>query len=325
LRFLFLILCCLVLHVKNSSKSFLFPLYILQAEALCPKAFANSTGRKEVSENTMFPSHSRQANQISDAFLSKYLPLSLSTEEHRGNHFVPSINYTQSRTRKKEWHNVRDAINATLTSNNLPSSSSDAFEQHQSKVQIFEIHAGANPSFHDLVKQGYLSQWKQVAAKNNIPFFTFTFLREPVPWALSAYFMICVEQNNCKPGDQPAYPRTIAELVQLALPNPQCGFLWRGGFPYHYQRSWRVIPTSSRLCNELVWKALLIYMDWVGTLEHYHTTMSLLERIMGLSMPTFVANVAKNESKLGMKDIGNTTRGCRCGGSATYYRGKVHS
>jgi hypothetical protein len=83
--------------------------------------------------------------------------------------------------------------------------------------------------------------------------------------------MICVEQKNCKPGDQPADPRSIAELIQLALPNPQCGFLWQGGFPYHYQRSWRVVPTSSRLCNELLWKELLISLARGGrAIQLYH-------------------------------------------------------
>jgi hypothetical protein len=173
------------------------------------------------------------------------------------------------------------------------------------KINVFEVHAGNNPSFIDLVDDGSLARWKRNAHLSNTTFFVFSFWREPISWALSAFFMICVRQNGCRADKQHANATSLDDLQRLAQPNPQCGFVHRGGLPYNHDPELRLHPNSSQC--ERVWEEYRTYMDWVGTVEDYDTTMHLLERIFGFSVPTNSANVETHETRLRWKDIANTT------------------
>jgi hypothetical protein len=110
------------------------------------------------------------------------------------------------------------------------------------RIQVKEIHADANPSFVDLVQDGSLARWRQNARDSHTPFFTFTLLREPISWALSAYFMMCIKQRICLPNNNNStnnrkrIPNVtlLQDLQRLAQPNLQYAFLLRGGLPHHH-------------------------------------------------------------------------------------------
>jgi hypothetical protein len=208
-----------------------------------------------------------------------------------------SIQYKRSILGNKQWYEIKEELDVLTSSGNF---------SDRPRIQIFEIHAVDNPSFHDLVKDGHLPRWKEAAKQSNTTLFTFTFLRQPLPWALSHYYMACIVQKDCQPPEMGIPNATsLDDLTSLATPNPQCGFLYRGGVPYHYNPRWSFTPTVEQ-CED-IWQDLITYMDWVGLVESYDTTMSLLEKIVGREVPVVKANVRISEKKLRMEDVINTS------------------
>ena len=180
-------------------------------------------------------------------------------------------------------------------------------------VYIYEFHAGSNPSFGWLAGEdgngssSLLDAWKIQAQRHNITLLTFAIVREPTEWMLSAYLMICIEQNICSgvrgSPDSRKQPTpslqadSLTDLESAVLPNPQCKFLLRAGFPYHFKYDVQYQPTSQECLIDL-WNLLKEKMDWIGTTETYQSSvMDWLKHITGFQ------NLATYKSK-----IGNTTR-----------------
>jgi hypothetical protein len=202
-----------------------------------------------------------------------------------------------------KWEAMKRGLDALTLSGNFTG---------RPRIQVKEIHADANPSFVDLVQDGSLARWRQNARDSHTPFFTFTLLREPISWALSAYFMMCIKQRICLPNNNNSEripnATSLQDLQRLAQPNPQCTFLLRGGLPYHHrQQNWT--PPVHSQCEGDLWQHFLQHMDWVGWLQHgtnSSTTMTLLDRILGFDIPLHSANVEQHEDKLGLQDIAHT-------------------
>jgi Sulfotransferase family len=146
------------------------------------------------------------------------------------------------------------------------------------KVVVFELHAANCPNFAEV--SGRLHGWKSEASKNNVPFFAFTVLREPLSHALSFfnyYYGMDHGDNNFE------YYETATEhdLLNTARTNPQCGFLVKGGAIINHQRlGQRVLVRECKAA----YNNLLDNMDWVGsTASLSNETFPLLRSIVGSS------------------------------------------
>lgn len=180
----------------------------------------------------------------------------------------------------------------------------------ESRVQVFELHGGNNPSLLQLANDGGLiDKWRNAAIKSNTTFFAFSFIREPLSWSLSGFQMMCVEQGACirkKRGIRQYANTTVEDLKRLIQPNPQCAFLHSSGFLYNAQPKRVQFHPNSTQCDN-VWEAIHMRIDWIGLVEEYDTTFDLLKSITKLNFQMSKENIAKRDDRLRMKDIMNTT------------------
>ena len=135
---------------------------------------------------------------------------------------IPKVTYEQSIFGNEQWIRMWKEINTTVEEG------IDTSEN--ARVKFYEFHGANNPSFtKKLNNDGILDYWRQKAKQSNTTFFTFSFMREPVSWSLSAYHMMCSKQGICqKQGKSNA--SSIEDLERLMQSNQQCGFFYRGGW-----------------------------------------------------------------------------------------------
>jgi len=145
------------------------------------------------------------------------------------------------------------------------------------EILFVEVHGHNTPSLLDLERQ--LRDWKEQARANNIPFFVFTVLREPLDLAVSFFNFFHVS------GDKRFGPQMKASLVNLRRTlqwNPQCLYLVKGERPYF--RPDLSYNVSQQDCDNVA--ALLQdnrVLDWVGDTERLSkdTLPMLVQMIQG--------------------------------------------
>ena len=232
---------------------------------------------------------------------------------HDGGHsnnddgFVPSVNYERSIFGGKEWQYMKEKV-TNLTETGVMHHQGGRGQN--SRVQVFEVHGGNNPSFFQLAKDGGLiDQWRSASKMSNTKFFVFSFIREPLSWSLSGFQMMCVEQGACirkKQGKRQYANATVENLERLIQPNPQCAFLHSSGFLYNAQLKRAQFHPNSTQCDN-VWESIRTKIDWIGLVEEYDTTFDLLKVITKLNFQMIKENIAKRDDRLRMKHIVNTT------------------
>jgi hypothetical protein len=143
-------------------------------------------------------------------------------------------------------------------------------------VLFYEIHATTAPSFHKLRKR--LRRWKETAQTNNVPFFVFTVIREPVAYAFSHFNFFHIQKRN------PTFEQcnaTEEEFIRLTLYNPQCQFLFQGE-PSMRAQKFKNVMIQKDECENVKNEAIELF-DWIGTTEKLsNETFVLLERMLGL-------------------------------------------
>mmetsp|Transcript_23100 Transcript_23100/g.39504 ORF Transcript_23100/g.39504 Transcript_23100/m.39504 type:complete len:367 (-) Transcript_23100:403-1503(-) len=126
-------------------------------------------------------------------------------------------------------------------------------------VVVFEAHGGPPFLFYNQMSN-QLGEWKQVAKENQVPFFAFTLVREPMSWYLSFYnYFITREGENITESDFFSRPGMKA--------NMECAEL--AGI------TWGAVPTkhvSYSQCRDAL-ALLKDQMDWVFTTDKLSTEM----------------------------------------------------
>lgn len=190
-------------------------------------------------------------------------------------------------------------------------------ERSRKHVLFIELH-GNMPGLPDLQQQ--LQNWRRRAAQQNIPFFAFTLLREPVAFHVS-YFVhfhsLGCHWNWC---ERQLYDTSrVDALLQHAIqPHHQCHILWYGQRG-NKQRSATPQPISSEQCRRIHTDYLANDWDWVGTTEQLqNVTLPLLAHMLfqnaslGREMPAWNQRTANNNNTstplIRVGDLNETTR-----------------
>lgn len=146
------------------------------------------------------------------------------------------------------------------------------------EVVVFELHASDSPSLLEISAR--LRQWKSRALKNNVPFFAFTVVREPLDFAVS-FFNFYHGMNHTDPHYLFYANPSEQDYLDRAVFNPQCGFLAKGDTLF---RDPLEQQSLQRTDCESVYQTLMEDMDWVGTTERLSDeTIPLLRYLLGVN------------------------------------------
>jgi hypothetical protein len=141
-------------------------------------------------------------------------------------------------------------------------------------VLFYQIHANDAPSFFRL--RNRLKRWRGTAARNGVPVFFFSLLRDPLAYAFSHFRFFHAQKLN------PSFEHcnaTEENFLRLSLSNPQCQFLWKGEPSMRLQQKKQIMVQPDE-CNR-VHEQMLEIFDWVGTTERLsNETLALLARLL---------------------------------------------
>ena len=142
------------------------------------------------------------------------------------------------------------------------------------QIYAFETHGSTVPPYVDISEK--VKEWKVAsAAVEDVPFFTFTIMKEPTALQLSSFNHYYLGRKVLLAND------TADDFVQTLLNDPQCEFLARGG-GFHSMLDGFV--RKDEVLNELnrgftdeecdrAYGDLFEDMDWIGTTEKMKSEM----------------------------------------------------
>ncbi len=176
-------------------------------------------------------------------------------------------------------------------------------------TQLVEFH-GIHPAFSAVYEQ--ISNWREIAARKKVPFFVFSVTRDPFKAALSTFNFFCFElrrYTKCKAN------ATADHLMKLVKPDPQTRWLCKTSlsFENNYTIASEPIKFDSYGsyypldCPNLHDK-IAAQMDWMGRLENFGETVSLLQN-MGIPIelkkknPTKAKHILLKQSDLSNDEI----------------------
>ena len=155
------------------------------------------------------------------------------------------------------------SINAVLSGN----------ATEQDGVLFLELH-GTIPGLRKM--HGPLAKMRALSDSSNVPFFTFTLVREPISYLVSYFIMFHHPECHFKWCGQ-TYNLTEENLVKSAIPNRQC---------LTYSRGQQEIKALGPDGNKMVdyWEVrdrLWTDWDWVGLTEELNsTTLPMLSHML---------------------------------------------
>ena len=132
-----------------------------------------------------------------------------------------------------------------------------------------------------------IREWRRLSTENNIPFFAFTIVREPVSFAKSYFnffYIRCIFQW-CETGDDGRRYNLMRarkkDFFRHLVPNRQCFFLRHAsavnGMKHHVYDD---CPATTQGCKE-VYDSMTENLDWVGITENLsQDTMPMLSFIL---------------------------------------------
>ncbi len=174
---------------------------------------------------------------------------------------------TRSGTRRMQSINktVREFLSSSSSSENTSSPKTLLLELHGSEFGLKSLST-------------YLKRWRKLSQKSKKPFFAFTVIRDPAPFAMS-YFNFFHYDCNERWCDVPYNEATESNLLlsSRSHPNLQCFLLMYDIHTSFYQGC----PPTKQDCDDLYENVMKKQLDWVGTTEKLsEETIPLLERLL---------------------------------------------
>ena len=156
------------------------------------------------------------------------------------------------------------------------------------KVVFIEYHPLDRrcPSFLQ-ISQTVLPRWKEFAKRNNVPFFSFSIVREPISHAISFLnYYHGIEQNPNRFDYLSGENATPEAFLEKTIANPQCLFLVYNEDAY--------TKMGQDLRKRLVYEdcvqsfhSLFTMMDWIGTTESIGSkALPLLKKLLSTNNST---------------------------------------
>lgn len=162
------------------------------------------------------------------------------------------------------------------------------------QIKVLEVHARNNPTIIELCQQ--LHEWRALAKQNDVPFFAFTILRDPLSFATS-YFNYYHGKRWEKRRFEflPAVNMTEDNFLRTMHFNPQCLFLTRSEQSYQKNFPQKRQNLTKRDCDA-AYHCLQSNMDWIGTTGRLRNeTIPLLNHLIDL--PYRLANRTDRDCK----------------------------
>lgn len=154
-----------------------------------------------------------------------------------------------------------------------PQPSNDKQNTTTTTTTVVEIHLGPDLTLDEM--EPALTNLRHRARVNQVPFFVFTVVREPLSYAISFYNYQNIPTNSGfhNPRFAVGTPGSEDDFVHLSLANPQCLFFCRGEIATTTWYSWlQTHPmVTDRECQQ-TYMRLTCTMDWIGTMEQLSTT-----------------------------------------------------
>ena len=151
----------------------------------------------------------------------------------------------------------------------------EGLAEDQSQTLVVEIHNGLDPTLPEL--ELAISNLRQRAQVNQVPFFVFSTFRDPLSYAVSFYNF----QNMgglaqiYKQGN-----KTERDFLRLSLPSPQCLFFARGELATTKEFDIYGRNLTHEECLT-TYQAMTRTIDWIGTVDKVQTeTLPLLAYMM---------------------------------------------
>ncbi|KAL7560566.1 hypothetical protein ACA910_001432 [Epithemia clementina (nom. ined.)] len=170
----------------------------------------------------------------------------------------------------------------------------------RARTTVVEIHMGPDTAVVELEKA--IQTLRARALVNNIPFFVFSTVREPLSYAVSYY-------NYQNIGINPRYEHgtdSEEDFLRLSLPSPQCLFFARGelattkDFPIFGR------DLTQTECQE-AYQSMTRTIDWIGTVDKIQNeTLPLLAYLLEgkkRHVDTVQHNMANKEVRIELQNL----------------------
>lgn len=172
------------------------------------------------------------------------------------------------------------------------------------KTYIFEIHAGSTPPFVTIGDQ--IQAWRDLSAANNVRFFAFTIVRNPLAQSISHFNDHCLSRRKTCKLEKNASLVDSFMYSKERIPNFQTHYYVLGNaMPYEYlyepekKKSKKALSLNHNSAN-LVFQSMIKYLDWVGTTECIsNDTFHILQHIIPIyrNTKTFYASNVGSQNK----------------------------
>jgi hypothetical protein len=150
-----------------------------------------------------------------------------------------------------------------------------------------------------------LQKWRKRATQNEVPFFAFTILREPMSFAVS-FFNFYYGMDHGDPNYEYFDLPEEKDFVRKAVFNPQCGFLVKSDTCFRKKETKKLTRSEC----DAAYQALLDNMDWVGTTDRLsNETFPLLRSLVATNMnadhllPENIKKKNKSPKKITEEDL----------------------
>jgi len=161
------------------------------------------------------------------------------------------------------------------------------------KIKLVELHWRLD----SLVKMHEdLTVWRKNAKENNIPFFVFTVVRDPVETYLSFYNYFCVKlhkerQVDCNP------PWTVDHMISISPDNPQTRWLCHAtGAVLVNNETTLPPPIEEDLYCSNVMDIIKTHFNWIGSKHRIKDTLAVF-----LEMGIHIHNARENPNRVSGK------------------------
>lgn len=145
------------------------------------------------------------------------------------------------------------------------------------KIHAFESHSSNIPPYVQISPK--VREWKAVAAAKDVPFFTFTLLRDPISYQISSFNYYYLGRRRRLAND------TVQDFIDTLQIDPQCDFLVHGGgftsmLDGYIRNNFALKDVNGRINNhdcDTAYQTLFQDMDWIGSTAGMQTqTLPLL-------------------------------------------------
>jgi len=169
------------------------------------------------------------------------------------------------------------------------------------KVKFMEFHwklESPVSMINDLVK------WRENAQRNNIPFFNFMIMRDPLDAYLSIYNYFCIFLQKNKSVKCPP-PHTVDSMIAYSPDNPQSRWLCHATTLKLNEENGEFTSKDIHECGDVLMDLVKLEFDWVGNMRELSDTVTLFNS-MGIPFESINKNNPKGFKKIERKDLNET-------------------